>query len=70
MQCNDNLFAEAENNSNPNRRKALAALIIWSLLAVGDDIYVSQIQPRLSEKGVCTPNLPDDVDPKPYRCKK
>ena len=50
---------------NPNRRKALAALIVWPLLAVGDDIYVSQIQPRLAEQGVETPNLPY-VEPKPY----
>ncbi|EJK43852.1 hypothetical protein THAOC_37666 [Thalassiosira oceanica] len=54
-----------EKAENPNRRKALAALIVWPLLAVGDDIYVSQIQPRLAEEGVETPNLPY-VEPKPY----
>jgi len=51
--------------TNPNCRKALAALVVWPLLAVGDDIYVSQIQPRLAEKGIETPNLPY-VEPKPY----
>ena len=48
---------------NPNRRKALAALVIWPLLAVGDDIYISQVQPRLAERGVDTPNLPYAREP-------
>lgn len=52
------LWAGGNDEPNPNRRKALAALVIWPLLAVGDDIYISQIQPRLAEQGISTPNIP------------
>ena len=51
--------------AKPSKEEAVAkkkgipiALLIWPLLAVGADIYVSQVQPRLAEQSISTPAFP------------
>jgi len=50
-------FAEPKGSPPPKKGIPLA-LFLWPLIAVGDDIYVSQIQPRLADQGIEVPSLP------------
>mmetsp|Transcript_12920 Transcript_12920/g.37707 ORF Transcript_12920/g.37707 Transcript_12920/m.37707 type:complete len:90 (+) Transcript_12920:114-383(+) len=50
--------AEKEGEAVAKKKGIPLALLIWPLIAVGDDIYVSQVQPRLAEQGIETPALP------------
>lgn len=49
----------------PKKKGIPLALLIWPLVAVGADIYVSQVQPRLADADIATPALPL-VPMKPY----